>query len=703
MDKLLHFRSRVFLRIFLVILFCALLPIGGLVTLTYHNVENQLTADTSRRLHHASKNIGMAVIGRLNDIEVSLAQVARQGFSASGDNQAPALRTGLNANTFLSIRLFPAGSTDFRPLFSLTKSQLERIQRGKAVIVENEEERKTDVWMVKPAQTESGQQVVACGQINLAALLEYALVFLPTNAQVVFVNKSMHPLFGSGPMPEVNNSLQEKGSLSVHHYAEIAYAGETWLAGRWVIFLRASFEADSWHVLVYEPKAEIFASLYQFARNAGLTSAVAFWVILLVSSVLVRKILLPLHTLQQATRQVGAGEYDCKVNVESVDEFGELARSFNLMAGQIKTQLFQKEKMSQTINDMLGEIKQNEILLKLLNGLHGLVTSEQVGFVLYTQDARPSTRIWQTTTRAGYIAEKTLELAASPVPVAQPKNGGARRFMTRDELPQLFEHFIVQENHHFITLPISISPGKQGTLIFVYTEPKLAPGESAILNQLADQLEIALTKADMVDELDHLNLGILTALARSVDAYSKWTQGHSERVTRYALAIAEEMGFDEVSLADVHRAGLLHDLGKISVPAEILNKNAKLTAEERQLVMEHPSVAANILAPIRVFDNIRSAVEQHHECWDGSGYPYGLKGEEIHPIARILSVADVFDALYSDRPYRDGWSQQRVISYLNENSGQLFEPKVVEACISVLKKIGPLMTGMELTLSRDVI
>ena len=703
MKKLFHFRSRVFRRIFLVILGCALLPIGGLIALTYYNVQSQLTADTAKRLHHASKNIGMAVIARFNDIEASLEQVARNQLSASGDHQAPKLATGLDKNTFISVRLFPADGTEFHRHFSLSKSQQERIKQNEAVIVEVDKEMETEIWLAKPVQNDTGQHVVACGQVNLEALLEFVLVFVPTDAEVAVVNKSMRRLFSSGLMPDINYAMLDNENTSMHQYAEVEHNDEEWLVGNWSVFLRASYAADSWHVLIYEPKEKIFSSLYQFARNAGLTSAMAFWIILLVSSILVRKILFPLQTLQQATRLVGSGEYDCKIDVDSPDEFGDLSNSFNLMAEQIRTHLFQKEKMSKTINDVLGEIEQKEIVLKLLNGLEGLVKSEQVGFVVYSPAGKPNTKLWQATTKVGDITEKSLNLASNPADSARHQNAGESQFMTRDSLPQLFKLFNVRVSHYFILLPVNISSKSQGALIFAYQEQRLAPGEAAILNQLADQLGVALAKADMVDELDHLNFGILTALARSVDAHSKWTQGHSERVTRYALAIAEELGFDEESLADVHRAGLLHDLGKISIPAEILNKTEKLTSAERALISEHPSVAGRILEPIRVFDKIRPAVEQHHELWDGSGYPLGLQGEEIDPIARVLTVADVYDALYSDRPYREGWSQDRVFEHLVENSGHLFDPKVVDALFRAINKLDPLPAGWAKTLNKAVI
>lgn len=215
-----------------------------------------------------------------------------------------------------------------------------------------------------------------------------------------------------------------------------------------------------------------------------------------------------------------------------------------------------------------------------------------------------------------------------------------------------------------------------------------------IIRQLIDQLGVALSRTEMVKELDDLNLGILTALARTVDANSRWTLGHSERVTQYSLIIAEALGLSETECQDLRRAGLLHDLGKVAVPAEILNKPGKLTEEEFVIIKRHPAEAARIIEPIQVFNRILPIVRQHHERWDGGGYPDQLKGTDIHLGARILAVADVYDALYSERPYRSGWGQDKVLSHLNSQSGSAFDPEVVDALNRVIQSDATLLESV---------
>ena len=219
-----------------------------------------------------------------------------------------------------------------------------------------------------------------------------------------------------------------------------------------------------------------------------------------------------------------------------------------------------------------------------------------------------------------------------------------------------------------------------GVLLLGYRNPPDPTPESLIrIRQIADQTAIALSRARLLEELAQNDLGTLTALARTVDTNSPWTAGHSERVTRLAMDLGRELGLPPDEIDQLHRGGLLHDIGKIGVPASILDKPGKLTEEEFAVIRRHPSKGAMILESIPNLRKVIPIVSQHHERFDGKGYPNGLSGESISLHARILAVADVVDALVSDRPYRPGWSREKVLVYTRENAGQQFDPEVVEA------------------------
>jgi putative nucleotidyltransferase with HDIG domain len=208
----------------------------------------------------------------------------------------------------------------------------------------------------------------------------------------------------------------------------------------------------------------------------------------------------------------------------------------------------------------------------------------------------------------------------------------------------------------------------------------LAGSFNAMADHLGREFRV---QARLIEELAQNDLGTLTALARTVDTNSPWTAGHSERVTNLAMNLGRELGLPPDEIDQLRRGGLLHDIGKIGVPPSILDKPGKLTEEEFAVIRRHPSKGAEILEPIPNLQKVIPIVSQHHERFDGKGYPNGLSGESISLHARILAVADVVDALVSDRPYRPGWSQEKVLVYTRENAGHQFDPEVVEAFLRI--------------------
>jgi putative nucleotidyltransferase with HDIG domain len=197
-------------------------------------------------------------------------------------------------------------------------------------------------------------------------------------------------------------------------------------------------------------------------------------------------------------------------------------------------------------------------------------------------------------------------------------------------------------------------------------------------------MAVALSNAHLIKELDQLSWGTLRALARAIDAKSPWTAGHSERVTSWALKIGRVLGLTEEEIDALHRGGLLHDLGKIGVPPEILDKPGKLTEEETQTMRQHSELGARILEPIAAYADVIPMVLQHHERFGGAGYPNGIEGGVISLGARIFAVADSFDAMTADRPYRKAMDRERAIEIIKQESGKQFDPRIVQAFLQVM-------------------
>ncbi|NIM03591.1 HD domain-containing protein [bacterium] len=208
-----------------------------------------------------------------------------------------------------------------------------------------------------------------------------------------------------------------------------------------------------------------------------------------------------------------------------------------------------------------------------------------------------------------------------------------------------------------------------------------------LLKQIAAQVAIVIENARLYRSLSNLYMRTITTLAATIDARDHYTRRHSEMVAKYAVAIAEAMKLPPERVELIRQASHLHDIGKIGVHDFILLKPDKLTDEEWEEVKLHSVKGAEILAPLVVFLNgVIDMVKQHHERYDGRGYPGYYRDEKIDIGARIMAVADAFDAMLSERPYRKAYSKKKAIEELRENSGTQFDPKVVETFLKVLNK-----------------
>jgi len=175
--------------------------------------------------------------------------------------------------------------------------------------------------------------------------------------------------------------------------------------------------------------------------------------------------------------------------------------------------------------------------------------------------------------------------------------------------------------------------------------------------------------------------------ARALELRDRETKGHADRVTYLAVELAREMGYNDLDLVDIRRGALLHDIGKIAIPDHILLKPGALTEDEWVVMRQHPVYAFELLSPITFLQRSIDIPYCHHEHWDGSGYPRGLKGQEIPLSARIFTVVDVWDALTTDRCYRPAWLPEQAKQYLKEEAGRLFDPHIVEIFLNMLKEI----------------
>jgi putative nucleotidyltransferase with HDIG domain len=185
-------------------------------------------------------------------------------------------------------------------------------------------------------------------------------------------------------------------------------------------------------------------------------------------------------------------------------------------------------------------------------------------------------------------------------------------------------------------------------------------------------------------DLEEMFLQATIAMGNALDAKSPWTKGHSERTVHYAEKIACKMGLSHEDMHNLTIGGLLHDIGKIGTYDNLLHKTEKLTEEEFSIIKKHPEEGVKILESIKQLEKIVPIIRYHHERYDGKGYPDGLAGADIPLLARIVHVADSYDAMTADRPYRSALSHEQVIEELKRNAGTQFDPEVVDVFLSIL-------------------
>jgi len=238
-----------------------------------------------------------------------------------------------------------------------------------------------------------------------------------------------------------------------------------------------------------------------------------------------------------------------------------------------------------------------------------------------------------------------------------------------------------------IVQPIFINRRFHGaiSLIIISRFDQITAGQLDILSILANSAGSAIANNRLYDDLQGSYLQAIRALANAIEARDACTAGHTDRVSRLAMLVATELGWSERRLNDLSMGCMLHDIGKIGVPDSILNKAGRLTEEERQTMNNHPLVGLKIIHGIELLKPAVPYISSHHERFDGLGYPRGLKGDEIPLEGRLLAVVDTFDAILSDRPYRDGAPLKVALRELIENKNTQFDGRMVDVFIDLLQ------------------
>jgi putative nucleotidyltransferase with HDIG domain len=244
----------------------------------------------------------------------------------------------------------------------------------------------------------------------------------------------------------------------------------------------------------------------------------------------------------------------------------------------------------------------------------------------------------------------------------------------------------------------------QVPVVLVTGRPSFATAQDAVRSQIADLVVKPIDSAQLLavcrrtieqweirrrnQELSAQNRVLAQVLPRAIETKDPTTKGHSERVVRYADTLARRCGVDAADRESLRLASLLHDVGKIGIPNSILRKEGPLTSAEREIINRHPQMGYEILAPLENSEKVRRWVYQHHERWDGKGYPEGLTGDEVELPGRILILAEVFDALSSPRSYKPAWETGKVTEFFRAQAGKHFDPELAHLVADGLDRQG---------------
>ncbi len=465
---------------------------------------------------------------------------------------------------------------------------------------------------------------------------------------------------------------------------QYVHQGEQYFVSYFSLFLKSRFNSPNISIILRSHKSNSFAALSEFRITFPLIILLTVWIVLFLSISHIRKSLTPLEKIKEGTLRVARQDFKQQVVVKSNDEFEDVAASFNYMSNQINRQFEALAAMSEIDRTILSSLNTKKIINTALKRLFSFFSCDSTSLNLTVEK--------NLNTFHSYILND-IEIRR-PVEDYFEISGETRKFIKQNSnhivLNRQDNNFSLliskkQAGDFCIVLPLFLDKGLKGTIVLGFLKEWSIPQtDLEHARQIADQVLIALSNSTLVEDLERLNIGTLEALARTVDAKSTWTAGHSERVTDLSIKIARVLGYNRTEIDVLQRAAFLHDIGKIGVPSSILDKPDRLTDEEFKLIKEHPLIGWRILEPIETYSDVLHIIAQHHEKFNGKGYPFGISGDEIVLGARILAVADVYDAVISDRPYRDGWVKEKAVNMIKEEAGKHFDPMVVDAFLSAV-------------------
>lgn len=381
-----------------------------------------------------------------------------------------------------------------------------------------------------------------------------------------------------------------------------------------------------------------------------------------------------IKVMKGISNQVSTALEQARLYRESIDKAMELSHKIETI-----------QVMNEIDRSILSTLKSNEILEAVVVMIGRLIPCERATVVLV--DREKNGFLYTAGFGIDFVKKGAVVPFENTSTTEVVKTGRYQYVANLREIKGLLplEESLLKEGFlSHIRIPLVSKNEIVGVLNLGSKRPSAFTSEDlSTLEKISYQIGVALENSRLITDLEELFFGTVKSLSSAIDAKSKWTAGHSERVTGYAVKIGKEMGMNGKMLKDIELGGLLHDIGKLGTYEAILDKAGGLTDEEYKTIKQHPVKGAEILAPIKQLKDIIPAVRHHHEFYNGKGYPDGLKGAEIPLMARIMCVADSVDAMSADRPYRKGKPMDEILTELKKFSGVQFDPGVVNTFLKI--------------------
>jgi len=396
----------------------------------------------------------------------------------------------------------------------------------------------------------------------------------------------------------------------------------------------------------------------------------------------------------KAMKEVAEGDVTRRLSETSKEEISGLAINFNRITSRLENTIKSLEASKEQMRRMLfrigsiiaSPVDMNKMLEILLSTTVQVLDAEK-GFIFFRDDEKSGMRL-SIHTNATNEDLKYYENWQEEGIIKKLIRERRSIKISGNNLPELKEVLNpIDRSRTSINSPISLGDKVVGVISLTDKKSggEFSEDELFLLENLSTQVGAAIENSKLREKAEKAYFETITALATAVDSRDKYTIGHSKQVTKYAVALATSMGLPRSDIELIRAAALLHDIGKIGMPDSLLTNTDELTEEEKQIVFQHPVVGENILKPIESLAKLCPIVRHHHERYDGKGYPDGLKEKQIPLLARIMMLADSYDAMRSDRSYQKGKSVEEAIVEMERCAGTQFDPMCVKAFVEYLE------------------